>query len=285
MNAGRESRGAEKGDVYKVGDFLRGIGHSVSKATKSGVEIRSGGKGAGKERKGNVIDYTVGTSSALKNYVGKNQAKLVGAGTATAAMTVGTVLLGPAGLVAGAAVGTLTEKIIEKSIGKQDDHDGTSLKGDQDKSGQSLKDAFNMVPQGLLFKRRDFFRTEWVARWFILDVPNKTLNNHLITQNSPPKVDTNVLNVLSKPAATNTESHECIDFKLEPNAGMQLSKAKVTVVNTLSVKHNLFPFTVVDGDNQSWHLAATSDEARSIWMTILMDLSDFYTYDDIVKET
>ena len=282
LNAGKESRGATKGDKYEVGDFLRGIQYSASKLTKSGVEIRNNGNGkiVEESRKGDIIDYTVGASTQLHKYVKKKEAKLLGAGSAAAAMAVGTALLGPAGLVAGAAVGALTEKVVEKN---KSNHDSiNTLNPQNEESAYPCQESFRLEPQGLLYKRRDFFKTEWLPRWFILDVTNKILNYHHITKSSPPNVDTNVLNFLSKPAA-NKEIQDCLDYKLEAAASLQLSKAKVSVNNKMSSsKHNIFSFTIVDEKNESWNLAATSDEARSIWITMLMDLSDVCTYKEIV---
>ncbi len=242
-----------------------------------------------KDRKGNIIDYSVGASSGLMNYVDKNQGKLAGAGAAGAAMVAGTVLLGPIGTIAGAAIaGTLTEKAVnhaKTTLDGKSHHDESEASTTESTIIQSQPSS-KFILQGLLFKRRDIIRTEWAPRWFVVDVENRILKYHLITKNAPSSVDTNVLNLFKKPASKGASQEDLIDFELEPRSQISLFTSKVEVevdkTNTKFTKDNLYTFKVVN-EKESWFLAATSNELRVLWVATLMDLSGINTCEDILE--
>lgn len=201
-------------------------------------------------------------------------------------MVAGTVLLGPIGTIAGAAIaGTLTEKAVNHV---KTTLDGTSHHDESEASTESTtipsQPSSKFILQGLLFKQRDIIRTEWAPRWFVIDVENRILKYHLITKNAPPSVDTNVFNLLKKPASKGASQEDLIDFELEPRSQISLSTNKVEVdkMNNKFTKHSLYTFKVFN-ERESWLLAASSNELRVIWVATLMDLSGINTCEDILE--
>lgn len=211
---------------------------------------------------------------------------MAGAGVATAAMVAGTILLGPVGTVAGAAIaGSLTETTYKhvqttmksKHSGCEDDSAHST-----DMAPLSTQTSPQMILQGLLYKRRDIIKTQWQPRWAILDVENRILKNHLITRNAPASVDTNVLNFLSKPASKEASQEDLVDYEIEPHGNISLSDCKIQIDNNNLTKSNIYSFHVISGKN-TWYLAATSNELRLMWIATIMDLSGQYSYEDILK--
>jgi hypothetical protein len=87
-----------------------GIGYSAEQAAQSGAEKR--GK---KDCTGNVVDWTVGATADIAEYVDKKKSRLGGATAGAIAFGFGTALGGPLGGIGAAAlVGTMTGMAIDK---------------------------------------------------------------------------------------------------------------------------------------------------------------------------
>jgi hypothetical protein len=110
IKAGKKSRGAADDDKFVVSDLVFGIGYSAEQAAQSGAEKR--GK---KDCTGNVVDWTVGATADIAEYVDKKKSRLGGATAGAIAFGFGTALGGPLGGIGAAAlVGTMTGMAIDK---------------------------------------------------------------------------------------------------------------------------------------------------------------------------
>ncbi len=256
QQAGKKRRGASPDDTYKTFDFISGVVHSVAKTTRKGIAIRSGGNSDSvpKRKKGNLIDYTIGASSATKRNVGKTHEKLIEMGAETAAKALDSFFLGPS-----------TLRKINHSPG------GTSIIEEITQSTEepTTQPTIGLASRGLLFKLKP--KKEWKARWFIVDHQNQILKCHRITYNAPQVVA--VGKMCAKPASQEING-DFIDFDLEPKDSIKISNIRVETSEKLtSAKHNIFAFNVTSGD-KIWNLAATTDMSRQAWITFLKDLTN-----------
>ena len=239
-----------------------------------------------KERKDNVTDYDVGIPSGTIHCLDKNKAKPACVGVESAVMVVGTVLFSPVGTVTGnIGTGALTEKAIKHRVTARDstqnneEHRQPTHKSIPSIPGPSVL----LVPQGLLFKRRNHFKVEWRPWWFILDVEDRILNYHTITKNAPSAIDVNILNLFKKPVSHGMNQDDKIDFQLESQESLTLAKSKIEISKKLTnTKQNMYVF-IITTEKKTWYLAATTAESRQMWVAMLMDLSGLNTYSDILS--
>lgn len=92
--SGKRARSAEDTDDYRPGDFIRGVFHAATEATRDGMNMR--GKGNADDQ-GNIIDWAYGASKGTTDYVVKNKTKLGAAGAGGGGFLVGMALGGPVG--------------------------------------------------------------------------------------------------------------------------------------------------------------------------------------------
>eukprot|EP00557_Chaetoceros_sp_GSL56_P002825 CAMPEP_0176501538 /NCGR_PEP_ID=MMETSP0200_2-20121128/14213_1 /TAXON_ID=947934 /ORGANISM="Chaetoceros sp., Strain GSL56" /LENGTH=2268 /DNA_ID=CAMNT_0017900429 /DNA_START=305 /DNA_END=7111 /DNA_ORIENTATION=+ len=99
IDSGKKSRNVDTSDGYKFGDFTRGIVHGVRENAKTGANMRGD---PGTYVPGDLI---AGSSMAAGGYVKNNKEKLSAAGGAGIGATVGMVVAGPLGFIAGSYLG------------------------------------------------------------------------------------------------------------------------------------------------------------------------------------
>lgn len=104
IKKGKQSRGAPPEDLYRPGDFIRGVVFVSKEATE--VDLRD------------VPDNTVG---AAGDYVVSEKARLAGAGGAAAGFIAGGAIGGPVGAIIGAiVVGAVAQKAVEMEEEEQE---------------------------------------------------------------------------------------------------------------------------------------------------------------------
>mmetsp|Transcript_18144 Transcript_18144/g.28054 ORF Transcript_18144/g.28054 Transcript_18144/m.28054 type:complete len:347 (-) Transcript_18144:229-1269(-) len=260
------------------------------------------------EDKGSLADFAVGATSGAIEYADKNKARLGGAGAAGVGMVVGTMLGGPiggiaGGVFAGAATGKTIEGLEKKFTKCSSKSDEEKLEVMEDENQDSTIEQTNnraikvvgppptaisesvrhelelQIPQGLLYKQRDTFQNQWRPRLFVLHLDSQVLGYHFLSENVPPIVDTNKFNIFNKPALKEPDSSgNQIGFEAVPRGILHLPGCRIEVNEKLTLPaKNLFTFTVTpkDGGNNSrpWNLAATTEEARLMWVGMLAEMS------------
>mmetsp|Transcript_15826 Transcript_15826/g.28789 ORF Transcript_15826/g.28789 Transcript_15826/m.28789 type:complete len:204 (+) Transcript_15826:683-1294(+) len=140
---------------------------------------------------------------------------------------------------------------------------------------------FSQNPQGLLYKQKHTFRSQFQPMWCVLHIDRQVLGYHHLVKSTLPMVDTNKFNVFSKKAPQTTASdHDLIAFEPVPRGIVYLNECRVEINEKLSCpSKNIFAFTITpmeEGDNDTWTLAATTEETRLLWVAMLADMSEQY---------
>jgi hypothetical protein len=148
-------------------------------------------------------------------------------------------------------------------------------------TGSIKEQWFSQHPQGLLYKQRNTFRTQYRPRWFVLHLDRQVLGYHYLIHNELPVVDTNKFNVFSKKAPQKTEdgtpADQLIGFDPIPKAILHLDSCHVEINEKISCPEmNIFAFSVTPtgegGNKRPWNLAATTEEARLMWVAMLAEM-------------
>jgi len=282
LNAGRRSRGVDRDEDYKAGDFTRGLMHSMEESTKAGMKSRGTGE-YNESNKGNPLDFFVGASSGTVKYVDKNKAKLGSAGGAGAGLVLGTVVAGPIGAIAGGIIGaaltSIAIKETEEFITKKEVNAEEELLQHPEKHGE-MGLSLPRGPQGLLYKLGGLLQNLWEPFWYILDIDKKILVCHNISENSPPKIDTNIFNPSNNLHLQKDAKIKDGDIQVEsdPTEVIQLSECEVEKNEKLSSdKLQLFAFTITLNKSiffkERYHLVSETEEIRSMWVAMIADMT------------
>ncbi|KAL7468001.1 hypothetical protein ACHAXS_008225 [Conticribra weissflogii] len=118
--AGKESRGVSEHDGYRIGDFSRGLARKfTNSSTKKGYgnEVST----SSSSRDGcDSVDSERSEKSAKKSVL-KDKKRLAGVGGMSAGAVVGSILLGPVGLIGGTIIGSRMAKASVKDNKKDED--------------------------------------------------------------------------------------------------------------------------------------------------------------------
>ena len=131
------------------------------------------------------------------------------------------------------------------------------------------------MPQGLLYKQRDMFFTQWRPRWFVLHLDCQVLAYHFLTANEPPQVDTNTFLPFNKSAAQKIDREkDALGFEPVPRRVVDLDNRHVAINDKLSdTSRDLYVFTLTPPDNgKPWHLATASVEERLVWFGMVAEI-------------
>jgi hypothetical protein len=140
---------------------------------------------------------------------------------------------------------------------------------------QEKDKPFAKMPQGLLYKQRDTFFTQWRPRWFVLHLDCQALGYHFLTANEPPLVDTNAFLPFNKSATLKIDwEKDAVGFEPVPRGVVDLDDCHVAINDKLSdKKRNIYVFTLTLSENEKpWHLATSSVEERLVWFGMLAEI-------------
>jgi hypothetical protein len=140
---------------------------------------------------------------------------------------------------------------------------------------QERDKPFAKMPQGLLYKQRDMFFTQWRPRWFVLHLDSHVLAYHFLTANEPCLVDTNTFLPFNKSAAQKIDwEKDSVGFEPVPRGFVDLNDCQVAINDKLSdTSRNLYVFTLSPPENEKpWHLATASVEERLVWFGMLAEI-------------
>jgi len=252
---GKKSRHAESDDKGDILDIVRGIPYAAKETAKAGAAKR--GKGDGSE--GNVVDWAVGATSDGSEYIVENKSRLGAAGAGGVGFIVGTAVAGPLGGVAGAMlVSAVTGKAIDEV-----DKGITKLRKELNTSAPT-----SIQQQGVLAKqRRGGLKLDWCPHWFVLDSDSKVLNCFSLSYDKPTSVKSSEQAIYIDDAKGPKESLHLDGCKIEVNVQSSDPTKNVyalTLTPKASKKSNLWNF--IPKPEESWILAAVSQEERSVWM-------------------
>ncbi len=152
---------------------------------------------------------------------------------------------------------------------------------EEDEESESSAEIYSVISemnqhyQGELWKRRDVFKQSWRPRWFVIQPEEKLLTYYLLTSQSRPanatptslqRSPSSHVSARSRTISVDSlASEQSLDYDVLPRGSLSLENCTVSK-NGVSVKNDLFMFTVVSSRNEKYYLAARSDAARSDWM-------------------
>lgn len=129
---GKKSRNVSENDGYKFGDFTRGAISGLRQASKRGTELRGGTQYV-------PGDLTRGSSKGVKEYAGKNKAKLASTGGASVGSFIGLAVAGPLGFLAGSYLGAKTGQSCGTS--RVDEEDDVSISSERGSENHGFQEA------------------------------------------------------------------------------------------------------------------------------------------------
>jgi len=289
MKAGKESRGAAYDDSWKASDFVSGLAYSAKQATKGGAAKR--GKAAHDNR--NIVDWTVGATSDIVDYTDENKSRLGAAGAGTFGFIFGAALAGPVGGMAGAViVSAVTGKTITtlENFGKKNSKpiegkgrgsskelsEGVEYSIEEHRRNREIseEEGFEMEIdshppplQGVLAKRRNFFKWDWKTHFFSLE--EGQLKYYNFSERSSSETD-GLLQSKGEKAGYSYNMH--IDDVAGPRKSLVLQGLTIEADDTESTPDdNLFIFTLnTPGKKDSlWVLGAPNMSNRAKWIARL----------------
>ena len=293
LKAGKQSRGAAVDDKWKPTDLVRGLAYAAKQATRDGATKR--GKQA--NAKGDIVDWTVGATSDVVEYAGENKSRLGAAGAGTFGFFLGAAVAGPVGGLAGAVlISAVTGKTINtlESFGRKDSTsiaDRVRIKAKQDgvaevieysiedhqrhsKSLDEDDDKFDadgtshsVSLKGVLAKRRDFLKWDWLTYFFMLE------DNKLNYYNIADSLTNKAAALKNNDSSTQVEIPTIfVDDLNGPKKTLNLQGLLVEVDDgASSPNEHLFVFTIIMPGKRDplWVLGAPTERYRTTWIAAL----------------
>mmetsp|Transcript_14434 Transcript_14434/g.30346 ORF Transcript_14434/g.30346 Transcript_14434/m.30346 type:complete len:701 (-) Transcript_14434:211-2313(-) len=118
--AGKESRGVSEHERYRVGDFSRGLAKKFSNSSTNKSDEKVVSDSVSSSEGGDLVDSERSEKNAKKSVL-KDKKRLAGVGGMSAGAVVGSILLGPVGLIGGSMIGSRMAKASVKDDKKDED--------------------------------------------------------------------------------------------------------------------------------------------------------------------